>query len=268
MTLQANINKLGTAIKQNAPTILTIVSVVGVVATAYLSGQAGYRAGLYVMDDTHRRIDNAEDGEDVTLITPKEIVKETWKLYIPATVVAVCTAGAVIGSHRISSQRNVALLASAALGERAFQEYRDKVVETTSKSKEQKVRDEVINDQVKDKKDDLDDLIPKMKDGQVLCLETHTGRTFLSTAEKIRKAANDTVQEYLTGHTYYASANDFWTKLGLPYVEAGETVGWSSTTPLEVQIGGSAHDLENGSTQPVLTVGYTRPPSVTYRTPF
>lgn len=268
MTLQDQISKLGATIKQHAPELLTIASVAGVVATAYLSGRAGYIAGGTIVAEMSRRMDEVEDADEIILITPKEIVQKTWKLYIPATVVAVCTAGAVIGSNRVSNQRNVALIASAALGERAFQEYRDKVVETTSKSKEQKVQDSVIDDQVKEKSEEFDKLIPKMKDGNVLCIESYTGRTFLSTAEKIHKAANDTVREYQTGHSYYATANEFWTRLGLPHVDAGDVVGWSSTIPLEVQIGGSAHNLDDGSVQPVLTVGYSKPPSVTFATPF
>lgn len=260
MTLQDNLNKLGSAIKQHSPEILTVVSVAGLGATAYLTGRASFRAGLIVMADSVTRIDAADPNQEPEYMGPKDIIKETWKLFIPAAIVGVVTATAMIGSNRISHSRNVALFSAAAIGEQAFREYREKVVETTSKPKERKVHDEIAQDEVNNRKDDLDRLV-LAKDGDVMVIEMHTRQVFVSNAEKIHRAENEANR--ICVHEGYISLNTFLDKLGLPESEAGEVVGWTNEKPLEVIIGGAAHDEK-----PVLTIDYRTPPSVTYRNPF
>jgi hypothetical protein len=263
MTFTEVVSKSGNAFKKHAPEILTCVSVVGVAGTAYLTGRAGYKSGLVVMADASVRMDAAPDGEDVQFMSAKEAFKQTWKFYIPAVSIGIITAVAIVGGNRISAQRNMALISAAAIGERAFQEYRERIAETTSKPKEQKVRDDIAQGTVVQKKDEYDKLVMHLGEGDVLCLETHSGRTFISTAEKIHRAENDANRDCL--HDGYISANVFFEKLGLPYTDAGEVVGWNNTNNrLEVKIGGAVHD-EN---KPVLTVGYYQPPSVTYANPF
>lgn len=262
MTLKEVANKSGNAIKKHAPEILTGVSVLGLAGTSYLTARAGFKSGLVVMADANVRMDAAADDEDVQFMAAKDIVKQTWKFYIPAISVGVITAVAIIGSNRISANRNVALISAAAIGERAFQEYREKTAEALSKPKERKIQDDVAQDHVVQKKTEYDTLVTKLKEGDVLCLETYTGRTFISTAEKIHRAENDANRECL--HEGYIALNAFLGHLGLPYTDAGEAVGWNNEYQLEVKIGGAVHD-EN---KPVLTVGYTRPPSVKFANPF
>jgi len=263
MTLKEIASKTGLALKRHAPEILTGISVVGLGGTAYLTGRAGYRSGLVVMADASARMDMAPDDEEVQFMSRTDIFKATWKFYIPAASVGLITVIAVVGSNRVSTQRNVALISAAAIGERAFQEYRDQVITETSKSKERKIQDDVAQETVVKKKDELDRLVVNIGEGDVLCLETHSGRTFISTAEKIHRAENNANRECL--HDGYVSMNTFASYLGLPWTEAGEVVGWNNTTnKLEVKIGGAVHD-EN---RPVLTVGYYQPPTVTFQNPF
>ena len=260
MTLKEVANKTGQSLKRHAPEILTGLSVVGLGGTAYLTSRAGFRAGLHVMDETHTRKNDAAPGEDVELLTGKEIFQATWRYYIPAATIGVITAVAIIGSNRISAQRNVALISAAAIGERAFQEYREKTAEALTKPKERKLHDDVAQDRVNDSKDKLDNLVLK-KDGDVMVIEMHTRQVFVSTAEKIHKAENDANRECLIDG--YISLNVFLDNLGLPWSEAGSVVGWNNEKPLEVIIGGANHD---GS--PVLTIDYRTPPSVTFQNPF
>lgn len=263
MTFKEAAAKAGLTIKQHAPEILTGVSVAGLAGTGYLFSRAGFRSGLVVMADASERMRQDPDNEDIGFMPAKEVVKETWKFYIVPVTVGLITAVAIVGGNRISAQRNVALISAAAIGERAFQEYRDKVAETTSKPKERKVHDDVAQDKVAEKRAEYDTLTSKLKEGEVLCLETHSGRTFISTAEKIHRAENDANRECL--HDGYITANTFFSYLGLPYTDAGEVVGWNNASNrLEVKIGGAVHN-EN---TPVLTVGYYQPPSVNFRNPF
>lgn len=257
MTLNDKFHQFGRGVKRSAPEILAFVGVAGLGATAYLSGRAGFQAGLHAMADASRRVDETPEGEEVVFMPAKDLVKETWRFYIPAAGVGILTALAIVGGNRISNSRQLALISAAAVGERAFQEYRDKIVETTSKSKEKKVRDEIIQDDVSDKKDDIEKLVLKT-DGDVYVIETHTKQVFVSTAEKIHRAENNANR--VCNHDGYISLNVFLEELGLPTSDAGEVVGWSNDKPLEVVIGGAAL-----GEKPVLTIDYRTPPTVKYR---
>lgn len=260
MTFQDQMSKMSVGIKRYAPEILTTLSVAGLAVTAYLGSKAGYKAGLHVMSEFSARVDNTPDDEDVVPLTPKEIIKDTWKFYIPTAVVGVATAVAIVGSNRISNNRQLALISAAAISERALAEYQQKIVETTSKPKERKVRDEIAQDEVNNQAEKLNNLVVA-KDGDVMVIEMHTRQVFVSNAEKIHRAENDANREAL--HDGYISLNVFLDKLGLPMSEAGEVVGWNNAKPLEVIIGGAAHDEK-----PVLTIDYRYPPTVTYQNPF
>jgi hypothetical protein len=260
MTLQDQAKRIGEVTKKHAPEILTAISVGGLAGTAYLAGRAGFKSGLVVMAETAARMDEAEEGADVSPLTAKEIVKETWKFYIPVTVVAVVTGVAIIGSHRISQNQRLALISAAAIAEKAHREYQDKVVEHTSKAKERKIRDDVAQDTVNEKATEIDKLVLN-KDGDVYVLETHTKNVFVSNAQKIHKAENDANR--VSNQEGYISLNTFLEFLGLPTSDAGEVVGWSNDKPLEVVIGGA-----NRNDQPVLTINYRYPPTVTYKNPW
>lgn len=261
MTLQETISKLGNALKRHAPEVLTTLSVAGLGATAYFGSQAGYKAGLHVMAEFSTRVDNTPEEEGIPApMTAKEIVKETWKFYIPVAIIGTATAVAIIGSNRISNNRQLALISAAAISERALAEYQQKIVETTSKPKAQKVRDEILQDEVTKKGDEIDRM-PAPNAGDVYVIESHTKHLFLSNAEKIHRAENDANRESL--HDGYVSLNTFLDYLGLPPSPAGDIVGWNNQKPLEVRIGGAAH-----GEKPVLTIDYLNPPSVTYMNPF
>jgi hypothetical protein len=260
MTLQAKFSQFGRGVKHHAPELLAAAGVTGLAVTAWLSGKAGFRAGLIAMADVSQRIDDTPEGEETVFMTPQELIKETWKFYIPAIGVGAVTAVAIVGGNRISNSRQLALISAAAIGERAFQEYREKLVETTSRPKEQKVRDDVAQDKVNEKKDEISRLIVS-KDGDALVIETHTKQVFVSSAEKIYRAEN--AANRISNHDGYISLNVFLDQLGLPSTPAGEVVGWSNEKPLEVRLGGAVHE-----DKPILTIDYVTPPSVTYMNPF
>ena len=261
MTLKNRLDKTGEAFKRYAPEILTGASVLGLGATTYFTGRASFKAGLLVAADATEKMESASEGEDVQFMGPKEIIKETWKFYIPAMVIGLATCTAIISSNSISRNRQIAMISAAAIAEQSYREYKDKVIEETTKPKARKIEDAVAQDKIDEKKDEINGLVLK-NDGDVVCIEMYTGRTFVSTANKIHKAENDINR--IVNNEGYASHNDFMTLLGLPSVEAGEAVGWSNDCVLEVLIGAGLHE----ETEPVLTVGYRRNPKVGYNSPW
>lgn len=217
-------------VKKNSPAILTGLGAAGVVTTAYLAGKAAFFVGAAVSAE-EARVAMREDW-DAPLPTFKVVFLKHWKAFIPAAAVGTASVVCIIGANHISSRRNAALISVYTISERAFDEYKAKVVEQIGTNQEQKVRDAVAQDRV--------DATPLgesnfilMTNGDVLCFDDHTGRYFASSVEKIRKVENDINYELLNGDGN-VSLNEYYHKVGLKAVSGGEDLGWNTDTKFKL----------------------------------
>ena len=120
-------------VADNSPLIMTVIGVTGTMAAAYLAGKASFKAAqLLAEEDPHM-----ETKEKALLV---------WKLYVPAAGTVAITVAAIIFSHHVSARRAAALASAYALSEKAFEEYREKVVTKIGEKKELAVRDEIAQD--------------------------------------------------------------------------------------------------------------------------
>src|SRR5262245_48041719 len=142
----------------------------------------------------------------------KEIVKEVWPLYIPPAISGVVTIGCIIMAHRVSSGRLAAVLASSAVTERAFSEYKEKIQQKFGERKATEVRDEIAKDRINKNPPESNQII-MTGTGDVLCYDDLTGRYFESSMEKLRGAENDINNQLL--HRSNASLSDFFDIVGL-----------------------------------------------------
>lgn len=211
----------------NSPAILTAIGVTGTVTTAVLAGKASYKAALV--------IDEMERQEGTPLDNKERLVKNTqvvWPFYIPAVGMGATTIVCIVGASRIGMRRAAAMAAAYSISERAFEEYRDKVVEKMGENKEQAVRDEVAQDHISRSPVSSHQVIVT-NGGNVLCYDMYTGRYFNSDMETIKKAQNDL--NYVLLRESYASLNDFYDKVGLDWVSSGDELGWTVGDPLELR---------------------------------
>lgn len=212
----------------NSPAILTAIGVVGTLSTAYLTGKASYKANELMEDEAERRmIAGMEDEPWPT----KEKVELVWKLYLPAAGSMVITLSAIIGANRISSRRAAGLAAAYSLSERAFSEYKEKVVEKVGEKKEQSYRDEVARDRL-EKNPVNDNTVLITDNGEVLCYDHFTGRYFKSSMEALKSAENEVNSLIL--NQGYASVSDLYDILGLPVTSFSDEVGWNTDRMLKM----------------------------------
>lgn len=198
-------------IKSNSPEILTALGVSGVVTTAYLTGKASYNV--------------AKDEDADPYASNKDKIRKYWKLYIPAGISGTITLGCVIGASRATGRRTAAAVTAYSLTERAFSEYREKVVEQLGKGKEQKIRDELAQEHVSAIPVESREVIIAGS-GQVLCCELYTHRYFRSDMEKLRRAENDINARII--NSLYVTLEEFYDFIGLPYTSASDNLGWDS----------------------------------------
>ena len=122
------------------------------------------------------------------------------------------------------------MAAAYSMSEKAFEEYREKIVEKIGESKEQEARDEIAQERVE--RNPLGSQVIVMNDREVLCFDQYTGRYFNSDMETLKQAQNKINHRMIREN--YASLNDFYDCIGLDWVPTGDDLGWNSDQMLEL----------------------------------
>lgn len=253
MNFGAIIKQAKKAAADNAPTILTAIGVTGTVTTAVLASKASFKAAEVIREANKERqsLDYESKGWD-DLKNPKpldtqESIKLVWPLYVPAVGTCALTVAAIVGANHLSTTRAAALASAYSVSQEAFKTYKEKVTEKIGEKKEQAVRDEIAQEQVRKNPPPAEVVIGT---GNHLCYDSHSGRYFMSTLEGLKKGENDTNYEIL--HSGYASLTDYWDNIGLPKTSESDEVGWSSDTKLEVEYGTALSE----DSRPCITVTF------------
>lgn len=209
----------------NSPAILTAVGVTGTVTTAIFASKASFKAA-----DIIREMESEEGTPEDPKQRLVERTKATWQLYIPAVGVGTATIACIVFANQIGTRRAAAMAAAYSMSEKAFTEYREKIVEKIGETKEQEARDEIAQERVE--RNPLGSQVIVMNDREVLCFDQYTGRYFNSTMETIKQAQNRI--NYRMIRENYASLNDFYDYIGLEWVPTGDDLGWNSDQMLEI----------------------------------
>lgn len=249
------VKKLGGVISKNSPTILTGLAVGGLFTTVIFAVQATPKAQALLNEELENRGlstvgDYHSDKKFSDDFTKTEILKITWKVYIPAACMGLATAACIVGSNSINQRRNAALATVYGLTEAAFREYKEKVVETIGKSKELKVRDEITGDQIKRDPPGEAEIIFTGR-GEILCRDSFSGRYFKSDIEKIRRSINEINENRL--QDMWVTLNDLYYELGLSNTKLGDLLGWDMDTG-NVKVSFSTQLTEEG--EPCLVLNY------------
>lgn len=240
MTLATIARQAEKLVADHSPHILTAVGVAGTITTAVLTGKAAFKASSMLAEDSPH-------------LTTKEVVQKTWKLYIPPVAVGALTVSSIILANQIGTRRAAAMAAAYATSERLAKEYREKVIEKFGETKDQAVRDEVMQDRMNNEPVSKREVIIT-GGGNVLCYEALTGRYFLSDMESMKKAVNDL--NYKVINHYYASLSEFYDLLGLDHTDISDELGWNSDKLLEPSFG--THIADDG--RPALSISFDSTP--------
>lgn len=217
--MKEQLKKVGALISKNSPTILTGFAVAGLITTSVMAVRVTPNAlRLLELERDYRRKKQSPE------LNKRDIVKLTWKVYLPPVIMGGATIACIIGANSIGMRRNAALASVYSLTEATLKEYQGKVVETLGVTKEQKIRDEIAKDRIEANPVDETQIIFTGK-GETLCYDSLSGRYFKSDIEKIRKAENKLNRDLLTDN--FVSLNEVYEELGLPRIQLGDEMGWS-----------------------------------------
>lgn len=218
-------------LNENSTTILTGVGVSGTVVTAYLTGRASFRAAEIIAQEKSDIEQGDDNGNQVRVLTTPGKVKLVWVLYLPPVAVGTVTITSILMANKISSKQIAALTVASGISERAFTEYKAKVVQKLGERHERDVRDEIAQDRVTLNPVGSREVI-LAGTGEVLCYDMTTGRYFQSTVEEIKRAENK-INHDIINH-YAVSLSEFYDEIGLPPTSYSDQVGWNMSNHPEV----------------------------------
>ena len=127
-----NLKTISKFVKHNSSTILTVLSLAGVVSTVVTASQ-----------------DTAKAKDVITVTRPrnrKEELRATWKCYIPTAISAGTTMACILGSHYCSTKQKEALASAYSLSQLTLHKYQEKIVDRLGKNKSEALREEVYNE--------------------------------------------------------------------------------------------------------------------------
>ena len=251
LDLTKSLSAIKHGLSRYSPAILTGVGIAGMICTTVLAVKATPKA-LQLIEEAKNNFENADS------LPVSEVVKATWKCYIPAAITGVFSASCLILSTSVHSRRSAALATAYSISEAAFKEYRDKVVETIGEKKETSIRDAIAKDRLNDNPVSNNEVI-LTGTGDVLCYEVWSGRYFKSDIEKLRKVENELNREMIRG--MYVTLNDFYDLINIPSVKVGDDLGWN-VSKSTVEMSFSSQLTEDGT--PCLVVGFSVPPYYDY----
>lgn len=197
--------------KRHGGTILTALSSIGVVGTAYLSGKATVEA----------KEELKTLGEDAPL---KEKAKAVLPIYIPTLATGAATLLCMWGANGLNRKQQVSMLAAGALLEQTYNKYKDKA-------------DELLGENVVDAhlaKDDISRRESDMTSEDRLFYYNYYqngehpeyGSYFQCSVDRVLKAEMEVNRQFILGRQ--VTLNYFFDLLGLDPVEGGDNVGWST----------------------------------------
>lgn len=208
---------------KHSPELLIAFGILGMTSAVCMAIKDTPKALRLIEEERERREEESEDGV-VEPLSKKDVVKITWKCFIPTAVIWGTSLLCLVGGSSQHMRRNAALATAYALSETAMREYRGKVIEQIGEKKEREVRDAVAKDDLQ-KCAVINQTIIHTGDGNTKFLDSLSGRFFMSDRAKIDSAVNDLNRRMRS--EMYISLNDFYSEIGLEPIDIGEMVGWN-----------------------------------------
>lgn len=214
-------------LKRSSPTILTCVSVIGVVATTVMAVKATPKALRIIEENTGYDHDGFISSPSKT-----EIIQLTWQCYIPAALVGLSTITCIVGINALNKRNQASLMSAYALLSESYQRYR-KAANTVygedadSKIKAQMAKDTYVSaDGYSVYSADLDSESEK-----ILCYDLYSQRYFTATMAAVLNAQYHVNRNLcLRGDT---TINEFYEFLGIDKINHGDEIGWSMNELME-----------------------------------
>lgn len=188
--IKAAYNAVKKSTIKHSPEILTGIGIAGMVTTTVMAVRATPKALRLIDNAELKKANETNIPYEGHNLSKTEIIKVTWRCYIPAGVTGILSVVCLIGASSVNARRNAALATAYSIAETSLKEYQNKVVETIGEKKEQTIRDAVAKEKIEAHPAKESEII-FVGDGETLCYDVLSGRYFKSKIDRIKKAEND-----------------------------------------------------------------------------
>lgn len=248
---------------KHQPEILMSMGIGGMIFSTIWGIKATNRAKDIITNAQDKEYNKAyhDVNKDPYILTNKDKIKLTWKLYIPVVVSMAVSIPCIVAGNRVSNKRNAALAAAYTLSETVLQEYQEKTREIVGEKKYNQIH-EGVSQELVNKTHDSSKVI-MLGDGESLFFEPLSGRYFKSSWNKISKSANELNASAMGDMVGVTTLNDWFYILGLESTELGDELGWSTVDGSGGIIDISIDSVLTPENQPCGSIRYnTRPKKV------
>lgn len=236
---------------KHSPELMIGLGIVGMISTIVMTAEA-----------TTKAVKQKEliEAKSEKKLTKREVVKVTWKNYIPAVITGGLSIGCIIGGCKVNLKRNAALATAYTISETALNEFRSSAREVVGDKKMQEIQDTVA------KKHIVENPVSESKEviitakGNTLCYDSVSGRYFRSDIDTIKRVQNELNQQMM--QEMYISLNEFYYALDLRPTGLGNELGWNVNNDGLIDIKFSSQIADNG--EPCLVLDYIVAPRYEY----
>ena len=240
--------------QKHSPTLLFVAGTVGVVATVVLASRATLKMEELIgeAEALKEGFDEAvgktlksgekyteEDAKQDGIVAKTQTALKIVKLYAPTIAVGIVSIGCFTGSHVILNRRNVALTAAYGAVDKAFREYRGRVIDEFGVGKDREFRFGSISREVAVETDEGTS-VKTIKGADPEFAKKSGGRSMYSVVfdegnrnwrptwghNQMFLRSQEQYANDLLSRDGYVYLNDVYRMLGFERTKAGQVVGW------------------------------------------
>lgn len=216
----------------------------------------------------HEVVEKSQDYDTPVNIEPvelktKEVIKISWKYYIPAALAVGIGSFCTIASTKEGLKRTAAMAAAYQLTDSAFTEYRKAAKDVVGEKKESEIEKKIMKDRMEMVRDEDGHIVSiyDTRDGTQLCFDYWSGRYFYSDVEYIKSQINRVNEAMLhdsMAFDGFASLNDIYRAIGLPETGAAEDLIWRLRDEGLIELKSSTYITVDD--RPCWLMTFTKPP--------
>lgn len=201
---------------KHGPTILNVLGSLCYVGGTVLAVQATPAA----IDDIY----NEKRELGVQKLTFKDVIRVTWRHYLPSLLAISSGAALTVGAICTNNKQKAALAAAGSLATAALEDYKSQTTKELGEAAAKKLRDKIAQNTI-DEHPAEDDIIIDTGRGTTLAYEETSGRYFWTDINEIYAAENKVNQ--LMNEDGWAPLNELYYHLGLDNTTIGDSLGWN-----------------------------------------
>lgn len=211
--------KLGRSLVNNAHIIFKIIGFAGLLAAPVLTVPSTVKAV--------RACDKRKQELGIEKLPAGEIVKTSWKYYVPIVSLMGASTMSVVNGESISSKRTAIISAAYNAAEQTLVDYKEETVKQIGEAAEKDIEYRVLERQSERARSNNNGIpIQGEETGGTLFYEPMTGTFFYSTRNKVDKAFNELSAQMIRED--YVTLGDLFGYLDLKYVETCGLIGWNT----------------------------------------